>query len=376
MSALFDSDTGVFMDHVVLPRNLEPRRVPRLYEDQTRTPLKVLRDGFRFSKVGNHALRAILMSAYLQPETNWMYTAMIQTILDGPEPSWSKDGWSFAPIDLTELQNNLIFKRRHLKSPNQLAPNITVNTPAIRGRIECTVIEEAKDTSLWLTTINQDNITSIAKSWNSTMETVLDTRIGTLDPTIAPFLGIIGNETYHVPTMTMFNATVRTRFTAKGLDLRCCANISDAAKSYKQSEPVVLAYWTENWERRKPPPITSDLFRADSPRPTGNFTVKWIRGPAGFAPSSNYSSGGNLYFTEVPAIQAMNCVPIIETSEAEVMINSHNGNVQTYRILQEPVSEDAAWTDACVYRNDSALLPASWPIEDDEGRYQLNVTAR
>lgn len=377
MSALFDPGTGVIMEQVDLVQNLELRRVPRVSKDEER-----LRgygeDGYKFDRRDNTARTSMLLRAYLQSGTNWLYTAMIQTTLNGPEPPWSSDGWSFVPIDLSEVQEHKALKERQSKAVNQFAANLTVHTHGLRGRIECSVIEEAQDTSLWLTAINESNITAIADAWNHTLPDTATgmprnyTANGTLstqDPAIAPFLDIIGHDTYHVPKWTMFSGDLRTRLTAEGLNPKCCANVSD---TNQQFNPGVIAYWTENWERTKPPPIDPNPFEPPGARPTGNFTIKWVRGPVGFARPSNGSGipfkGGNLYFTELPAIQALNCMPLIEAAKAEVSIDSRNGKVQTYRILDEPVPEDVAWSDSWTFRNASTIPPG-------EG-YEFNVTTR
>jgi hypothetical protein len=70
---------------------------------------------------------------------HWMYTATNQLALNGSEPAWSKDGWSFVPLDLRNV-SLLMPGKVDNKDQDDIGQSSRVNvstTPAIRGRIEC-----------------------------------------------------------------------------------------------------------------------------------------------------------------------------------------------------------------------------------------------
>jgi hypothetical protein len=366
VSTLFETSSGIVPDHVTIPRNLEMRRIPHLRQTQMSLTPALWRDGIGSEDAFNQPDPNMLRAAYLELETNWMYTAMIQASLNGPEPSWSKDGWSFVPFDVTQIKSSLITKKGgSSKLPWQPEANLTVSTPAIRGNIACSMIEETKNTSLWLSDNKRPNIPPLVHYEGN--ETYI------LDPGISTLLNITGQDEYFIPTLTMFGGNVTTRFTAQGKFPKCCANVSDAADSNHEHNPVVFGYWTENWERTKPSASRENRVE----KTTGNFTIKWVRGPASFGSvfesSVTESGSGNLYFPEVPAIQALNCMPQIEIAEAEISVDHTNGAIQAYRILDEPFPATAAWPDAFVYRNLSAR-----PFFPGEGyiNCEMNHTTR
>ena len=56
-------------------------------------------------------------------------------------------------------------------------------------------------------------------------------------------------------------------------------------------------------------------------------------------------AGDMLYFPEPPTIQALNCMPTFESSPAVVTVEPKTGVVKHYRILDDPLREDVAWSD-------------------------------
>jgi hypothetical protein len=223
-----------------------------------------------------------------------MYTAIIQTAFKGPGPVWSQDDWSFVPIP-SDLEDLTSAKHRSssLRADGSLT-NLTVQTPAIRARLDCSTVELPRNLSLWLTTQNDEfghpNIT--------------------------------GLDSYYTPVGYIRVGNLTTRLTAQADLVQCCANLTGNSLY----NPALIAYWTDKW-------------REYGGGTTGNFTVKWIRGPASFV-RAIWGSMDMLYFSEPPAIQAMNCMPIFESSRAEVTVEPKTGVVQQYRILDTPLRED------------------------------------
>jgi hypothetical protein len=72
---------------------------------------------------------------------NWMYTALVEGIFDGPQPSWSRDHWSFIPLDLSSVPS--LKTKRQLKrkidgfsfTDHYPTAYLTCKTTAVRGSI-------------------------------------------------------------------------------------------------------------------------------------------------------------------------------------------------------------------------------------------------
>jgi hypothetical protein len=290
MSALFESGEGIRVQDVELSRNLEMRRVP-------------------FTSDPTDIEKWTLLST----KENWLYTAMLQTTLDGSEPAWSKAGWSFIPSNLSQVSTNLLPKNNVTKLSVPGAVNLTVRTTAIRADVECSVIETTKNQSSWV------------YEWNKTATTA----------------DVVGREHRFRLNRYLFGGKLRTPVMAAKDNVSCCNNLTDAAISKTQYNPIILASWTENHE-----PENSETARKCSEASicaeNGNFTAKWIRGVARLIEDREEEL---LVFSEVPRIQAINCMPRVDAVEADVIVDVQTGNVQTYDILSDAVAQSAAWTD-------------------------------
>jgi hypothetical protein len=201
--------------------------------------------------------------------------------------------------------------------------------------LECSPIDIAKNSSTWIAIRNSTtNTTRLEKFYR-------------LDEAI--FKDVRGNLT--------------TQVTAQGVSPQCCGNITEGIVGNRAYNPAVIAYWTENW-------------LSDGSGRGNNFTIKWIRGPSSFV-DSGYVGIQNLVFTEAPVMQALNCMPIIEASEADVLVDLISGAVQDYRILRTPVSDDVAWSDSWIYRNFSEKPQIqNGTAYDSRNYFPMNVTTR
>jgi hypothetical protein len=287
----------------------------------------------------------------LQP--NWLYTALIETVFDGPEPSWSKDDWSFIPLDLSNIPRadttGSYEDVRGTSSIPQLqsVANVTFETMAIRAKLECAHIEQSEDTSQWASVLDSD----AERRENEFSE----------------------HEAVYLLNKTIFQHTGHwTTATPHRAIPICCANLSDI-RSANQSKPMAaLGFWTTNYP--------SDLAEEQSAlfQSTGNFTIKWIRGVASMQKNNPRLYGSDvatLYFSARPDMQALNCRPVIESNTATVTVDSLLGQVQSYKILNTPQPELAAWSDAFVLRG-LATEGGSGNISDDTRRITHNMTTR
>lgn len=299
MSALFEQSSGTIVHQTNLDQTLELRHNPFVRV----VPMTYTKESFNrpINPEINTWTGPTLEESFTELNTNWMYTAMIQSTIDGPDPTWSKDGWSFVPLHLG------VYPAIPQTTDPLSARNITVKSPAIRARIDCATFEEATNSSLWVKKFNASGIDSYyGKSLHGDMYT---------------------------PRVLMGHDNRFTRMIAQGTDPSCCINTTDSGITDKGNMSV-LAYWTENWLNGTT---------------TGDFTIKWLRGPAGL--DSVLQKGlTHLYFSEPPSVQAVTCIPSIETAPARAVIDERTGNVRDFEILEDPVPADVAWSDSFQFR--------------------------
>ncbi|KAH6629643.1 hypothetical protein C7974DRAFT_312087 [Boeremia exigua] len=286
-----------------LNQTLELRRDPFVRKVAMGYTKETIDRGPPISREWNTWIGPTLEETFTDLSTNWMYTAMIQSTMDGPDPRWSKEGWSFIPLDLGGLVETLT-----LTNSSLIAHNVTVQTPAIRARIECSAIEEVANSSLWYKRFNESGV---------------DAYYGSSLP-----------DAMYIPRILIEHDSRYTRLIAQATQPSCCGNSTEPGAT-DEEKMTVLAYWTENWLNGTT---------------TGDFTIKWLRGPTGFG-SFQQRGLTHLYFSKPPSIQAVNCIPTIETASARAVVDQQTGNVRDFQILEHPVSADVAWSDAFQFRN-------------------------
>ncbi|KAL1615624.1 hypothetical protein SLS54_008891 [Diplodia seriata] len=134
-----------------------------------------------------------------------------------------------------------------------------------------------------------------------------------------------------------------TTFFANPSKVECCSNETGSAGGN-----LAFGYWSPDKG------VDYDPYRHL------NISMKWIygHGISGCQKveddrSSTISGPQNnsLLFTDVPAIAALRCTPIIETAEANVTVNGKTGEVQSFNILTKPEIDTAAWSDAFLLRD-------------------------
>lgn len=217
MSALFEQNVGYLHSTVKLERSLELRQTPHLRQVLATVPFQ-----FSASTSGYGFVRETLETLYTNLSTNWMYTAEIQLTMDKSEPVWNKEGWSFVPvnisgIDRTRVPSNLTDPDMEFASVYYSPVNVTLDTPAIRGRVECQPIQEVNDTEKWL----------------ETPRPIVDERT---------------NTTWNVSSLPngMFSRTPYASYlTPDAFLVQCCGNYTDPALLNNFSAPLTVGYWTE-----------------------------------------------------------------------------------------------------------------------------------
>jgi hypothetical protein len=351
MSALFDRGTGVIVNPTTLQRSLELREIPFIYETQQSM----------YPGASMNYPTAVLETLYQNLSSYYMYTAIVQLALNGSEPAWSKDGWSFVPLDLSSISSSESLAQLGASQADNLdsvsQTNVTFNTPAIRGRIECSPppIQVLANLSSWTTATDLSNHTV----WNKS--TIPDGVHGGYQ---------LGN-TYKsrqfpssiTPLLPGQNQTeclgCTTAFVNPAM-LTCCGNGS--ADSRMGS--VAIGYWSPN--------DALDYFSPTSWQK--NFTAKWFYGDAitGIKVNNNTVTSqvdAGPLFPSPPSISLFNCQPIIETADATVTVDPSSGAIQSFSITSSPKVATEAFTDKFVAHNGS--------ITDLRAGYsEFNVTIR
>ena len=341
MSALFELNTGLIDSHVTLNRSLELRNTPHVrLQSETYPP------NFHSSRrvFGFDYVSSTLEELFTNLTTNWMYSAVIEATLDGSQPPWSKDGWSFVPIDLSNLEN--MKETYHNNDPktnavftNYSPVNVTMSTPAIRARLECSPTADVLNTTWWLEPNNYtDSRTNKSK---------------------------VVNNVKYVWGFTLPTVNYSTPLAPDAQTIQCCFNQTDPSRVKDWSMPLAVGYWTVNYGEGNS--VTGD---------NGNFTVKWVFGEGGF-PDYYSSSLPPIMFPSAPKLQSLNCMPIMETSEAEITVDKQTGRVQSYKILKDPAVDDSAWSDNFVFHTVNNPDDAAFKVDhnawsDDFVFYTVN----
>ena len=97
MSALWQRNFGITQSSTQIPRQLELRQIPFLTTGRIEPTVH-----------GQAYQGDVLRSLYTDLQTNWLYGAAIQLVLNGTEPAWSMEGWSFVPLDFTSVHNSAV----------------------------------------------------------------------------------------------------------------------------------------------------------------------------------------------------------------------------------------------------------------------------
>ncbi|KAI0192849.1 hypothetical protein F4808DRAFT_475445 [Astrocystis sublimbata] len=286
MSSLWSRQPEMISIPEQAPKALELRHVPIVVTGVLSTDPR-----------GSDKRSTALSNLYGDLKASWIYGAVVQLSLNGPEPSWSSKGWNFVLVDLasTNTQNTSIRSTlQSLNSTHDFLTKATLNTSAIRGRLECT----------------EYPFTDTAELWMSNWKLPADKK---LDPDISHAYElnnelIIGE--YFDTIIDDFGNSTTTLFTSDRR-LQCCSNTTS-----DRNNQASIGYWSPNLAGTPYPHITN-VWPA-------NFTVKWIRGHAIEAKLSELDGTNVTADERVP----INCVPVFETANASVTVDARNGRVE------------------------------------------------
>lgn len=249
-------------------------------------------------------------------------------------PAWSKDEWSFAPVDFGDSAKEILALSSNATSSDfKLLPyNITVSTPALRARLDCKVIEYINDTSLWLSEWDFNNKTIDPKTnktmWNAT------NRPPKLE-TGYELLSQLSNPPNQLPRLSI-PVTNALGYVA------CCSNVTGEIPG-----EAAIGYWT---------PLLAGYTAS-------GFVSKWIVGNPldGLYQDSSYTDGRgptivigkHWIWKDKPKLQAISCTPVLEQANASATVDLRTGMVQNYTILDRPTNATSAWSDSYLLRKRS-----------------------
>jgi len=327
MSALWQRTNGSRPGNLILSRNLEPRTQPFVYQYAVGSSMG------GGSQVGELTLAAF----YGELSTNWLYSATLQLAYNGSEPPWSKDGWSFVPVDMSPVPASGLYKntpsaRNSTSKAANTSPavNVTIMTPALRGTLDCTPLESAANLSSWLTEWDLSD----RDRWNISMNpTGLDR-------------GFEVNGQMELGTQAAISTTP---ILARERTILCCANTSGDTSSES-----AIGYWSINYEQYQ----MYDFQTSSYPR---NLTLKWIDGTAArefYYGNQSYEGGHgegddfrHLIWSKAPIMSAINCRPRVEWVNASVTVDMETSQVWDYEIVDSPESVDWPWLDVYLAHN-------------------------
>ncbi|KAI5274808.1 hypothetical protein E4T47_02330 [Aureobasidium subglaciale] len=137
MSALWNRELRIIPHAFNVSRQLEIRSTPQV---------------FTFIQRGSSAAqKTVLSSVFDASLQNWLYGATIELNQLASTPPWSKDTWSFLPLDSDIIEEAT-------SRMNSTARNITLETPALRGRLECVTVDVPTEIPKWLGEVDLKNI--------------------------------------------------------------------------------------------------------------------------------------------------------------------------------------------------------------------------
>jgi hypothetical protein len=338
MSALFERQTSNVAQQVSIERNLEMRQLPLISEISYK-----------------HALTrdpAILMldKLYFDVSKNWLYGAGIQQSFNGSQLPWTFEGWNFLPVDLSKVTNSSVKQTStgsNAADTVAFPANVTLKLPAVRARLDCTTVEDTANASSWI--IFEDIYNQSASFMPESFAQVNST-------------GKV--ELYSLPDLIFAGSDSHTSVISTYKNVGCCQNgtIADPQRS-------LLGYWS--------PVLPSNYTTKDAihayPYDTLTWPLplvsKWIVGKPIIL--KNTRRQNEVYFREIPRIQAAQCKPIIETAESSVTVDRSTGQVHSHKLETTASPADAAWSDVFT-RHDN-------PWTDYNGTYlepsPQNITA-
>ncbi|KAI0199994.1 hypothetical protein F4808DRAFT_471185 [Astrocystis sublimbata] len=342
MSSLWAREAGALPLVVDVPRQLELRQVPRLSAGEEQFT----------SHAGNYK-KTVLSDLFENMRTSWIYGAAVQISLEGSEPPWSSGGWSFVPYDLSLIPSTTLQNTGNKTAAPKYPTNATVDTIAIRARLECSPYEylDLEDSKTWLTEWDLTDTTQWGRNTSTELSRGFELGLS------GKGYNSIGDENVllYLDERPDVQGNYSTFF-VNNKRFQCCENRTEDGTINSGS----VGYWSPNLRNSSFYPDFADTWPA-------NFTVKWIHGRPieGYCGIvDTFGCLPRLLWIEKPRMAALNCMPVIETADATVTVNAADGNVLGFTLRGEPRPDDYAWSDDFKQHK----------YDDSVGGFKINIT--
>jgi hypothetical protein len=316
MSALWDLEVQSLNHTISVDRRFELRTVPQIFEKGYAGKLENMFDGLHLD---------VLSDTYQSSLQSWLYGAAVEISQSGSTPAWSKDSWSFIPLELEDIREALSSVKLNTLSVPGYSRNVTFETQGLRARLECQALDYPKNTSLWLEQIDLID-------WRVDPATNQSARNATNNP---PDVG------YGYTLIGMANTGPRFG------NYICCANETEGIPG-----DTAIGYWTN-----RPWVENADLFAGGR---YGDFeqsmTAKLIVGRT----FEKLYDESTYVWVEQPQLVLVNCTPVIEHARVSVFAELESGAVYDHEILGPIQNTTEAWTDDYLTHDTSVDYTGEW----------------
>lgn len=331
MAAIFERGPGVATTVAYVNTTYAIRQAPMTYNHSVNTFYTL---GREYGSQG-----PFLQDAMRIKTSDWLYSALDQITLDAQQPAWSRDGWSFAPIDVESLPSVRTPNSEDTTGPIPIsAANSTFTTSALRAQLRCDKVETENPS--WF----EKNEIDLFPRENSTEADNVREKLR--------------RAGYILPRTVFNNSIHETSFFSRTSTIQCCSNETDP------DGRAAVGYWSQMntsawWGMEGTLGLSAWIdFGPDSWPP--NFAVKWIAGPTTTSNVTAYTNGGAsdykiMQFKEVPPMAFLTCKPIIEKGDAKIVLAHRTGQVLDFEILSEPQEQLDPWTAHFRHANESNI---------------------
>jgi hypothetical protein len=336
MAAIFERGPGFTTTVAHVNSTLAARQTPITY-NHTSNPYYSLGSS-------TYSYQSVFLQDIMRITTSdWMYSALDQMTLGTQQPDWSQDGWSFTPVGVHELPSVRNYSTSTTSQPQDnpssflsSTANMTLITSALLARLQCNKVNT--ENPAWFTT----NEINFFPKENSTEAKDIRDRL---------------NRTGYILPRTVFDSTkYETSIFSRTSTIQCCSNDTDpdgrAAVGY-WSQMNTSAWW--GFEASLGGSAWVDYGPEEWPP---NFAVKWIVGNTAISNVTAYTNGAPseykiMQFKQVPPMAFLDCKPIIEQANAQVILAHGQRQILDFKILDEPRALVNPWTAHFRHVNES-----------------------
>jgi hypothetical protein len=341
MSALWDLEVQSLNHNVTIKRRFELRTVPQIFKKES---------GLSHGSAFDTPHIAALSDTYQSSLQSWLYGAAVEISQSGSTPAWSKDTWSFVPLELGDIREAVSAIGQNTTSVPGYSQNITFETQGLRARLECRALDYPKDTSLWLEHLDFTN--------------------RTIDPAMNQS---VWNATNSPPELKYGYAL--TGMANRGPRFgyyTCCANETEGTPG-----DTAIGYWTNQLWTEVPSSVENPQGGYDgSGGSYGGYetsmTAKLIVGRTletlyqPNPPAANTNPPIYVWI-EHPEFVLVNCTPVIEHANVSVYAELETGVVYDYKVLGPVQNATEAWIDNYLTHNTSVDYAEGWELSYGSG---------